>query len=254
MTDLVLVFVIGLLSSVHCVGMCGGFVLAIAGMHDRARGLNVHQALYYTGKTFTYTLLGVLAGAFGSAAAALFSGFQDLLSVALGIALVLVGLSLAGVLRRIRPTSRLAQLNVIPRVLARLLKRPSHASTLGLGAMNGLLPCALVYGMLVKAASTGNILEAALTMAVFGISTVPALYMVAVTGFLARPVWRTRLSRAGGVLVVILGLMTIVRGTPVAGALLHSGHGNAVHVEQQSVGSTQEMPAHHAPPHGHQHK
>ncbi len=253
MTDLLFIFVIGLLSSVHCVGMCGGFVLAIAGMHDRARRLHLHQALYYTGKTLTYTLLGVLAGALGTAVSALFSGFQHLLSIVLGVVLVLVGLSLAGLLQRIGPSDRLARLNVIPRMLARLLKRPSYGSTLGLGALNGLLPCALVYGMLVKAASTGNILEAALTMAVFGLATVPALYLVAMTGFLARPVWRTRLSRAGGVLVVVLGLMTIVRGTPAAGALLHIGHGNGAHTHQNPVEAMPETSAPPAPSRSHLH-
>lgn len=223
--DLPLVFLIGLLGSAHCVGMCGGFVLALSQVEGGAAALQVRQGVYHLGKTFTYTVMGAVAGGFGAAFGAFVTGFQDVLSVALGVFLVVVGLGIVGVLHRIGGFSRLARLNGIASALAFFLKQRSHAGAFGLGLVNGLLPCGLVYGLLVKAAATGTVLGGALTMAVFGLSTIPALYALGVGGYLMRPLWRARLNLASGVLVILLGLLTIVRGTPTIHTLM--GHGSS---------------------------
>lgn len=234
MSDLVVVFIIGLVGSVHCVGMCGGFVLALAQGHDHAARLQLHQVLYYLGKTGTYALFGALAGGFGAVLGGLFAGVQNALSIALGVVLVGIGLGLVGVLRQIRPMARVPGMARLSAALGALLRRPSYGATLGLGALNGLLPCALVYGLLVKAAATGSVLGGALTMAVFGLSTIPALYLLALSGFLMRPLWRSRLNYVGGVLVIVLGLITVARGTPALGTALHHLHagGPPAQVEQ----------------------
>ena len=106
-----------------------------------------------------------------------------------------------------------------------VVSQRSHVGTFGLGLVNGLLPCGLVYGLLVKAASTGTVAGGALTMAVFGLSTIPALYLLALTGYLMRPAWRTRLNLVSGVLVIVLGLVTIVRGTPAMDLFMGHDHG-----------------------------
>lgn len=229
MTDLSLVFLIGLLGSAHCIGMCGGFVLAISQMHGRAASLQVHQALYYLGKTATYAVLGAVAGGLGAAFGSVVTGLQDVLSIALGVLLVGIGLGIVGVLRRFGGSGRLARLNVVASALSFFLRKRSHAGTFGLGLVNGLLPCGLVYGLLVKAAATGTVLGGALTMAVFGAATIPALYLLALTGFLMQPVWRARLNLVSGVLVILLGLVTIVRGTPAMEMLM--GHDHAAQHE-----------------------
>ncbi len=223
MTDLYLVFIAGLLGSAHCIGMCGGFVLAIGSSSDRTTGV-MHQGFYFAGKTVTYTLLGAIAGAFGSALLML-SGFQNLLSIAAGVLMLLIGLGLIGVLDRFVGVARLAHLPAYQRALGYFLQRRTAGGTMGLGLLNGLLPCGLVYGLLVKAAATGTLLGGALTMFVFGIATIPALFVLGFTGHLVRPVWRNRLNLAGGVLVVLLGVMTIVRGTPAMDALMARLHG-----------------------------
>ena len=118
----------------------------------------------------------------------------------------------------------MARLSRLPAVLGRLLKRRTHAATFGLGMVNGLLPCGLVYGVLALAAATGSPLRGALTMAVFGVATIPALYLLAMASFLMRPAWRMRLNRISGVLVIVLGLITILRGTPALDPIMHLFH------------------------------
>ena len=224
MPDLVAVFLIGLLGSAHCVGMCGGFVLAIAQGQGGARSAQVSQILYFLGKTLTYALFGAVAGGVGQVIGAVFSGMQNVLSIVLGVFLVGIGLGLLGVLRRFEGPRFMARLSRLPAVLGRLLKRRTHAATFGLGMVNGLLPCGLVYGVLALAAATGSPLRGALTMAVFGVATIPALYLLAMASFLMRPAWRMRLNRISGVLVIVLGLITILRGTPALDPIMHLFH------------------------------
>src|SRR5690606_20601919 len=100
MPELLLVFVIGLLGSAHCVGMCGGFVVAL-GAAQRGGSVHARQALYFAGKTATYAVFGLLAGVAGAAAGLALSGFQGILGVVLGLVLVAVGLGLCGMFRRL---------------------------------------------------------------------------------------------------------------------------------------------------------
>lgn len=224
MPDLVAVFLIGLLGSMHCVGMCGGFVLALSKPGQAARRVHAHQTLYFLGKTLSYAALGAVTGGLGHLVGSAFAGLQNVLSIVLGVFLVGVGLGLLGVVRPFEGPRFLARLRLLPALMGRLLKRRTYAATFGLGTVNGFLPCGLVYGALALAAATGSPVGGGLTMAVFGLATIPALYLLSLLGFLMRPAWRTRLSRFGGVLVVILGLVTILRGTPALDPLLHLFH------------------------------
>jgi uncharacterized protein len=218
--DLPVVFLVGLLGSAHCVGMCGGFVVAVAHAGGRRRA-SVRQAAYFAGKTSTYALFGALAGLAGGAVGIALSGFQGLLSLLLGLALVGVGLGLCGVLRRFAGFTPIGgrAAAVLGGAVRRLVASDRLHAVFGLGAVNGLLPCGLVYGMLAKAATTGSAGAGALTLAVFGLGTVPALFAAGLFGALMPPARRLWLQRAGGVLVLALGALTLARAA-VAFALL----------------------------------
>ncbi len=224
MLDLSVVFLIGLLGSAHCVGMCGGFVVALG--HAGGRGdIHGRQAAYFLGKTLTYTAVGALAGLAGDAVGIALSGFQGLLTLGLGFVLVGVGLAACGVLR-VRPgagrlTARVAA--SLGGAVRRLVARGGWRGLVGLGALNGLLPCGLVYAMLAKAATTGSALGGALTLAVFGLATVPALYATGLAGAWLPPPRRLALQRLGGAFVVALGLLTAARAATALALLDPSG-------------------------------
>jgi sulfite exporter TauE/SafE len=242
MSDLVVVFMIGLVGSAHCVGMCGGFALALAHDERERRRLHARQTLYHLGKTTTYALLGGLAGGGGAALASTISGAQNALSIVLGLFLIGVGLGVLGVLRRFEGFRRVGRWRAFTARMAAFLRKRTLKSAYGLGLVNGLLPCGLVYAVLAKAAATGSVSGGALTMAVFGAATVPALYGLALTGFLMRPVRRARLNLVGGILVIVLGVVTLARGTPLLHAVM--GHGNEEHQGREMV----EPGAHDAAP------
>lgn len=219
MIDLPLVFAAGLLGGAHCIGMCGGFVLAVGTAPDREVGL-IRQACYFIGKTLTYTVMGAAVGFFGSTIGARFAGVQDAISIVAGGVMLLIGLGLIGVLRRFGRFGVLMNRPRFRRAVRYFVRKRTRAGALGVGLLNGLLPCGMVYGMLAMAAATGTLLGGALTMFVFGIATVPALFVLGLAGHLLRPAWRHRLHRASGVVVIVLGLITVLRGTPVMHMLM----------------------------------
>ncbi len=193
-------------------GMCGGFVALLA--HTGPAGRAHHrQAAYFVGKTATYAVLGALAGLAGGLVGIAISGAQNALSVVLGLVLVGVGLGLCGVLHRLPGAGALSG-RVAARLgpaVRRLMQNGRSGALIGLGALNGLLPCGLVYGMLAKAATTGSAAAGAATLAVFGLGTVPALALAGTVGALVPPARRLWLQRAGGILVIALGCLTIAR-------------------------------------------
>ena len=208
--DLAVPLTLGLLGSAHCVGMCGGFV-ALLGAGSEG-GAVPKQGAYFAGKTATYAAFGALAGAAGASLTDLFGALGGTLSVALGSLMVVAGAALCGLAWRGASAPGAQVAARLGPAIGRMVQSGSMASIAGLGALNGLLPCGLVYGMLAVAAASGSALEGALTMAVFGLATVPAL---AVTGWLGtrlRPQNRLWMQRVAGALVIVMGVLTVARG------------------------------------------
>jgi sulfite exporter TauE/SafE len=201
-------------------GMCGGFALAVAQASGKGRPFVVRQSFYYLGKTVTYTMLGIIAGGLGAVVSGWFSGMQQILSIGLGLLLVSIGMSLLGWLRPWESGRLLIWMRPITRVAGRQLKRRTGGAAFALGLVNGLLPCGLVYGALALAAASGTASGGALRMAAFGLATIPALFVVAGFGAVMQPMWRSRLNRVSGVLLILLGLLTIARGIPAG----HASH------------------------------
>ncbi len=210
-SELALVFMIGFLGSAHCIGMCGGFVVALG--HAQAwRGV-VHQGVYLAGKTVTYALLGAVVGGGGAVLIGGLTGFQDALSFVVGGILIGIGLGLLGAWRRFTWLHRRFRLPGLQPALTFFLRRRHYGGAFGLGLVNGFLPCGLVYALLARATATGHAWSGALLMAVFGLSTVPALLFTGFLGNRLTPRHRHRLNQISGLFVVWLGLLTVLRGT-----------------------------------------
>jgi hypothetical protein len=207
-------FVGGLAGSLHCVGMCGAFPVAIRGGDRRV----LRQVLYNLGRLNTLALIGAASGTMGAAIV----GYAPLrlgarwLALTAGAVMVVVGLELLGVLGRMTARGAAIARATLGRALAGVLRSPSLAAPLALGVFNAFLPCQLIYAFAAQAASTGSPLAGLLVMIAFGLGTVPAMLALGVAGVLARPQLRWRLQRAGAVLVVLVGALTMLRG---AGAL-----------------------------------
>lgn len=197
-------FLLGLGGSLHCAGMCGPLVLA-------ASGRGTHRLLYHGGRLLTYASLGALSGSFG--AALLWAGWQQGLSILLG-SLVIAG-SAAHLLRRRVPLAGLpARLaGWIRSTMARALPSRHPLSRLVVGAVNGLLPCGLVYVALAAAAATGGWRYGALAMLLFGAGTVPLLLLGSwVGGHLSAAALQTLTQRVVPLGTLALGALLVLRG------------------------------------------
>lgn len=192
-------------------GMCGGFVVLLGVGADRREAAR-RQAAYFAGKTATYALFGAVAGLAGGLLADVLAGFGGVLGVALGVAMVVAGLGLCGVAWGRSAVAARVAARLGP-AIGRLVASERRSALVALGMLNGLLPCGLVYGMLAVAAGAGSAWAGALTMAVFGLATVPALAFSGLLGATLQPSRRVWMQRAAGLLVVAMGLLTVARGT-----------------------------------------
>ncbi|MDB6084725.1 MAG: hypothetical protein JWN43_2606 [Gammaproteobacteria bacterium] len=215
--DLVLLFGASLLGSAHCVGMCGPYV-AMCTAQFVPRGATPTarlflRLLFNLGRIATYGLIGLIVGAFGQIvlAAADHAGLTGLVAMAAGLAAVLFGLSMVGF---IRDPARFAAYAGIDRLLragrTRLARGSPMVAPLLLGALQGWLPCALVYAAASRAAVAGGAGMGALTMLVFGLGTLPAVFALTVVPHTV--LRRVKAQRLAGILLTLLGIILIFRG------------------------------------------
>ena len=214
MLELPLIFVGGLLGSAHCVGMCGGFALLLgAGARDMRANLG-RQLLYSAGRISTYAIIGAAVGYGGVRLAGMASplvNVQAILSLVAGLLLVLQGLHSAGYLRLQRVTGLSAGCPFTGSLGSLLRSRGSAAAFLA-GVFTGLLPCGLVYAYLALATSAGGLWQGWLTMACFGLGTVPLMVLAGSGGSLLSVINRQRLLRVAAICVVVTGLISLARG------------------------------------------
>ncbi|MFC1769504.1 sulfite exporter TauE/SafE family protein [Nitrospirota bacterium] len=199
----------------HCAGMCGPIVggLAITGEPDAI----LPQLLYNTGRILTYTLIGALMGATGSALDLVseMAGLQRGVMLLAGALMILMGLMSAATGRGAPKWIESHNAPVL-KSAKKLLGLSSEMKFLPLGLVMGLMPCGLSYSMFIAAAGTGNPLIGALLLLTFGAGTAPAMLLVGYVSVLLGHKGRGILARAGGVAVLGMGILFIYRGTMYA--------------------------------------
>ena len=208
------IFLIGFLSSMgHCIGMCGGFVVAYTMRIRNQRSRWIPHLLYNIGRVSTYTLLGLFFG-FAGQTLQLVAGlqkFQTILQLVAGLAMVVIGLDMGGWLPGARGFS-LPGYAFFHKIIGKRLRFLHGGNLFPLGMAMGLIPCGLVYAAGASAAASGGAISGAFMMMAFGLGTVPALLAV---GFSANTIsvsLRHKLFRAATAMVIILGLFTLYRG------------------------------------------
>lgn len=214
-------FLGGLAGSLHCVGMCGGFPLALAGGGQVGNGRR--QLLYNLGRLNTLVFIGAVSGGLGQAlvAAAPFAAVERMLAVFAGVVMVVIGAEVLGVLPQVSARAAAFTRATVGRLLGGVIRSRSAAAPLALGVFNAFLPCQMIYAFAASAASTRSATDGMLVMLAFGLGTVPAMLALGVTRVLAAPRVRARLSLLAGVFVVLFGFVTILRGLDL---LPHGGH------------------------------
>ncbi len=213
--EYVLALTTGLLGGFgHCIGMCGPIVASYSLAQKRTeQGVPyLSHALYNAGRIITYGCIGAVMGTAGSFVnvAGRIAGIQNLIAVLSGIIMIIMGLNITG----IWGTSAWIERQNAPVLGAarRILSSSSLFRFLWLGLVLGLLPCGLSYTIFMAAAGTGNAAAGMVTAVLFGVGTLPALFLFGSVISSLSVVLRGRIYRAGGMVVIITGFYFVIRG------------------------------------------
>ena len=217
----------GLLGSAHCLGMCAG-ISGLFAMRASVTGFRqqIPMAITYNaGRLASYVILGLVVAAVGSHFVGLAPALAGPVRIAAGALIILIGLQIAFDLRMLGGLERMggAVWDRVAPFAKGLLPVISLPRALGLGLLWGLLPCGLVYSVLLVAASSGDAGDGALIMLAFGLGTTPAMLLTGLGAARLSQVLQGRWTRLGaGLLIVGLGILTLAM--PVLRTIAGPGH------------------------------
>jgi sulfite exporter TauE/SafE len=203
-------FVMGLAGGVHCLLMCGPLAMSALNMRNGTINRLGAILLYQGGRISAYLIIGLIFGALGKVVSMLF--YQQVLSILSGFLLLLWVSSYF--FKRISIATKALRLwsKLTTALSAALWKKKTKASVLGLGVLNGFLPCGLVYLAATASLNQGSMGYSALFMLFFGIGTLPAMIGIVYSKKLIPTTAQSIFKKASPVFLTILGVLFICRG------------------------------------------
>lgn len=211
MTQLLMAaFTMGLLGSFHCVGMCGPLALSLPLKDDSFNAKFSGALLYNAGRIVTYAVFGMVFGFIGKSVA--FFGYQQWLSIALGIAILTFIILPKSVTSTKNKNGVVELFEKLRSVLGKLFFKKSYSSLFSIGLLNGLLPCGLVYMAAAGAVATGEISSSVLFMAFFGLGTLPVMWSIAFFGNYVSIGLRQRIRKVYPYMMMLMACLLILRG------------------------------------------
>jgi uncharacterized protein len=204
-------FAIGLLGSLHCIGMCGPIALALPAGKFKSIRFYFGRVYYNLGRVVTYSFFGLVFGIIGKNFA--MAGLQSWISIISGAGIIIIVL----LPQRIK-TNALSKLpfyrvtDKIKNAFGSLFKSGSLTAMFFIGILNGFLPCGFVYVGLAGALTAGGILPGILYMALFGLGTLPVMFAASVAGNFISIGIRQKLTKVIPILAILLAVIFILRG------------------------------------------
>ena len=216
-----LLFMLGMLTSVHCIAMCGGINLSqCIGQPVREEQIETKRfwstvrpsLLYNLGRVISYTVIGGVVGAMGSVVS--FSGrSKGLVQLIAGIFMIIMGINMLGIFQGLR------RVNLrMPRIFRSKLRGIKKGnSPFYIGLINGLMPCGPLQALQLYSLSTGSFFKGALAMFLFSLGTVPLMFGLGALSSILSKTFTEKIMSIGAVLVVILGISMLTSGLSLAG-------------------------------------
>lgn len=216
-----MLFVIGLITSVHCIAMCGGIGLSQS-LPQKAQGKVMMPSLAYNmGRVCSYTVIGAALGFIGmiiggGSDIAVSSVLQGILKILAGLIMVVMGINMLGIF----PWLRRFTIHM-PKAIVRSVgeKRRDASGPFAIGLLNGLMPCGPLQAMWIVALAAGSPARGALSMLLFSLGTVPLMLgLGSVVSALGKR-FTDQVMKVGAVFVVVLGLSMLSQGGALSGWL-----------------------------------
>jgi len=213
-----ILFIVGLLTSFHCIAMCGGINLSqcvsykfegsASGKFSRLKP----SLLYNSGRVASYTVIGGIVGALGSAVS--FSGgAKGIVAIFSGVFMVIVGLNMLNIFPLLR------KLNLrLPKIFgSKILDNNGKYGPFYIGLLNGLMPCGPLQAMQIYALGTGSFAAGAASMFLFSLGTVPLVFGFGAASSILSGRFTHKMLKVSAMLVIILGVVMVNRGLALSG-------------------------------------
>ena len=209
-----MVFVAGLVTSLHCVAMCGGINMAqsINGAKTRDTSIVRTNILYNAGRVIAYTVIGGIVGGVGSIFS-LGGSFRGVVALIAGFFMILLGANMLGFL----PDLRSLVLRLPDGFRRRVAGLTNGRSPFAIGLLNGLMPCGPLQAMQLYALSTGSVATGALSMFLFGLGTVPLMFGFGTLSSKLNRTFANKMLAVSALLIVMFGVGMFGNGLALSG-------------------------------------
>ncbi|AUS97393.1 sulfite exporter TauE/SafE family protein [Clostridium thermosuccinogenes] len=213
-----ILFFVGLLTSLHCIAMCGGINLSqcVSYKVDNGNSGKLSKLkpslLYNSGRVISYTIIGGIVGSLGSGIS--FSGAaKGIVAIISGVFMVIMGLNMLNIfpwLRKLNPR--------MPKIFGnKIHNNNGKYGPFYVGLLNGLMPCGPLQSMQIYALGTGSFAAGALSMFMFSIGTVPLMFGFGAVSSVLSGKFTHKMMKVSAVLVIVLGVVMTNRGLALSG-------------------------------------
>jgi sulfite exporter TauE/SafE len=204
-------FIFGLISSFHCVGMCGPIAMMLPVDRNNEAKKVTQIITYHIGKLTAYGILGLVFGLLGKSF--YLAGMQQQLSIIVGVLMIVVALVPEKIFAKYnfsKPVYKI--ISKVKSSLGQQFKNKSYKSLFTIGLLNGFLPCGMVYVAIFGAIAMQSVSLGVLYMLLFGIGTIPMLTAVIYISNVLSFSFRGTLQKIIPVVAVVIGMLFIIRG------------------------------------------
>jgi sulfite exporter TauE/SafE len=202
-------FLLGLVGSLHCAGMCGPIALNLPLRGNSFTERLISGILYNLGRTFMYGVMGAIFGFIGQGF--LLLGIQRWVSITMGLILI-VSVIAPFAFKRIKFSNFDFFTGFVRSSIQKLFQMRSYKGLFLIGMLNSLLPCGLVYLAIVGAIASGNMFYGSLYLVFFGLGTLPMMLAISLIGNAITSNGRNILNKIIPYVVVLMGVLFIFRG------------------------------------------
>ncbi len=209
-------FMLGFLGSFHCIVMCGPIALSLPSSNKTKLNFFIERLAYNLGRILTYSILGMIFGFFGERI--FMAGFQQIISITIGVVIIIYLLKpfIGKFLRKDKDLFNIQKSKnsflFFKNIFVKFYSKNSKLSLLGIGVLNGFLPCGFVYIALTGAVTLGNPLKGTLFMALFGIGTLPLMLGISMSKNFVSFNFRKKINKLSPAISLLIALIFIVRG------------------------------------------
>ena len=237
-----MLFAVGVLTSVHCIAMCGGINLSLClppvqsgeGTSFR-RSTFFHSLQYNAGRVISYTTIGLILGGIGmfltgAGSVAVPSFFQGILKILAGVFMVIAGINILGIFPWFRNIRISLPVSLTSRIYG---KKKTAGRAFRIGLLNGLMPCGPLQSMQIIALGSGDPIAGAMSMFAFSLGTVPLMLGLGSVFSMIGKKYANAVVRLGAGLVVVLGLAMFTQGMSLTGAGSFMMHMESAPLEEQ---------------------